>query len=285
MSQKVYFSTGAFKQSSIEVIDALGKEGVFDIELSAGISTPELINEIKSRSSDFNFQVHNYFPPPPSPFVFNLASANNEIRDRTLHSMQKAIELTSLLNADVYSFHSGFLVDPPINFLGGTWAGLQKQGYEQAMENFSKSVVILQNYASERGVSLLVENNVLNHGTKESSGDDVLLMASPDQISEVMDILPKDVLLLLDVAHLKVSCKTFDIDPLVAIRELNKFVGGYHLSDNDGTSDSGELVSVESWFWKELRKDVTFSTLEVKTTTWAESFEQVKLARSLWMGN
>lgn len=284
MTRTVFFSTGAFKNSAVDTIDLLGKHGVRDIELSAGAITPDIEKEVIARSADFNLQVHNYFPPADNPFVYNLASSNPLIRQKTIDAMKNSVELTASINSNVYSLHSGFLVDPPVTYLGGTWQGLEKESPERALENFVKSVQELNNYSQNLGVSLLVENNVLNTGTMLSSGEDVLLMASPDQIIETMKLLPEQVSLLLDVAHLKVSCHTLKLDQVQSIRDINSLVGGYHLSDNDGTADSAGLVSEESWFWKELREDVSFATLEVKTTTWTESEEQVLLSRSLWIG-
>ena len=30
----------------------------------------------------------------------------------------------------------------------------------------------------------------------------------------------------------------------------NKYIGGYHLSDNNGKSDSNSMIKYNSWFWE-----------------------------------
>jgi len=154
----------------------------------------------------------------------------------------------------------------------------------RAEELFIESVQELKDYADPLGVDLLVENNVLTHGTFQECGEDVLLMASGQQICDLMARLPIGIGLLMDVAHLKVSARTLGFDQGEAMDQVAPYVTGYHLSDNDGLSDSNSAVTEDSWFWSHLSADVAFSTLEITPRDGTDLREQVELAHRLWVG-
>ena len=79
----IYISTGGFKSyNCIKSIKLLVKEGLHDIELSGGKYEINQIRKLKAEkisTESLNLQVHNYFPPPKIPFVFNLASLDENI--------------------------------------------------------------------------------------------------------------------------------------------------------------------------------------------------------------
>ena len=55
--------------------------------------------------------------------------------------------------------------------------------------------------------------------------------------------MPKNVGLLLDVGHLKVSAKTQGFSTKKAMINLKPFIKGYHLSENSGFADSNRAIS------------------------------------------
>src|SRR5665811_1545119 len=61
---------------------------------------------------------HNYFPAPEIPFVLNLASSNEKIRNQSLTHCLKGLELSKLAGAHFFSAHAGFCVDPHPDELG-----------------------------------------------------------------------------------------------------------------------------------------------------------------------
>jgi sugar phosphate isomerase/epimerase len=257
------------------------QEGVENIELSAGLYDPTGIQWLRDHSHDLSVQLHNYFPVPRDPFVLNLSSINSEIRDRSVALALDAIELSHAIGATRYSVHAGFCADPNPKQLGRRWDGLDRFGAEAALECFGRSLDILAHAAHERGITLLVENNVLISSVAADLGEDVLLMASVDQILSTMEMLPQGVRLLLDVGHLGVSCQTLGVDPRTEIQRLEGWIGGYHLSENNGSEDENRAVNRESWFWTSLRNDVDFVTLEVKASA-GEVRNQVTLTQQLW---
>lgn len=278
----VFVSTGSFSGRPAESVGRLLDDGVEFIELSGGVPHLGLEQSIRDLSDRAHLQLHNYFPPADPPFVFNLASRNEAIRSRTLQAMQRAIEFSAELGAERYSLHAGFLVDPPVSFLGKSWKSLERTVVHEAESIFAGSVLELRELANGLGIRLLIENNVLTVGTRDQCGDDVLLMATRDQITTVMAQLPEDVGLLMDVAHLKVTARTMGTDPLEELQALSGFTKGYHLSDNDGQSDSNGPVTAESWFWPALDPTVEFATLEVAPGDGVDFKAQAQLTKEFW---
>ena len=44
---------------------------------------------------------------------------------------------------------------------------------------------------------------------------------------------------------------------------MKKYTQGYHLSDNDGLTDSNSPISSESWFLPFIERDIDYKVLEV----------------------
>ena len=281
-SASVFVSTGSFAMPPAAAIGVLLDAGIRDIELSGGAPHQGLRESVLAHRADANLQVHNYFPPADPPFVFNLASVDDQIRDRTLACMKEAMALSALLGAERYGVHAGFLVDPPVSFLGRTWQSLERADLSVAQSLFVHSVTELHEHADRTVIELLIENNVLTTGTRDEGGDDVLLMASAEQICDLMVRLPAGVGLLMDVAHLKVTAATLGFDPAEGLQATSRFVRGYHLSDNDGMRDSNGGVTVDSWFWSSLDPGVPTATLEVAPSPDVDLLAQAELAKELW---
>jgi sugar phosphate isomerase/epimerase len=226
-------------------------------------------------------QVHNYFPPQAHPFVFNLCDPDPAGRARSLNLAQDAIEFGLTLGSTVYSCHAGFLGTPAVSDLGRTWGVTDRIGLDEGVALFAQSVAELSAFARERGVELLVENNVLTLGTAERNGEDILLMTTPDGIRDVLGALPSDVRLLMDVAHLAVSAGTLGFGAGQALTEVADLVGGYHLSENDGKVDSNEPIGQHSWFWEGLNPDAAFVTLEINPDFGASFADQVLITEAM----
>ena len=68
----VFFSTGGYKEASgIETATLYLEHGIDEIELSAGKYRAEQLRDLAALPETV-LQLHNYFPPPNEPFVFNL---------------------------------------------------------------------------------------------------------------------------------------------------------------------------------------------------------------------
>jgi hypothetical protein len=94
----IYVSTGGFCDSSgYKTALSLAESGLNNIELSGGLFDKDYLKNILSISKICNFQIHNYFPPPKSPFVLNFASVDESIANLSMLHGENAIELAALL--------------------------------------------------------------------------------------------------------------------------------------------------------------------------------------------
>ena len=250
----VFASSGAFGRMTVEqIIESASGEGVRRIELASGTrhdSGSELVSTLEAGvRQGYAFRVHNYFPVPEVPFVLNLASADSTNLERSLSHVRTSIDLAATIDSPYYSVHCGFCIDPSPQDLGRELHG-RKIPLDQALGVFVESVQDLADYASERGVGLLLENNVLS---ALNAGKVQLLGVRAEELENLFERINRpNVGLLLDVGHLKVSAVTLDFDVKSAAARLAPLVRCCHLSDNDGTEDSNQVIASDSWFWEPL---------------------------------
>ncbi len=276
----IYISTGGFnKKSVIEVIKSLSQYDINAFELSGGIYTENLESQLKILSNKFKFTVHNYFPPPKKPFVLNLASLDETIYQKSLNHIKKSIKLASSIKSPFYSFHAGFLIDPKVKELGKTIKSNNLYNRDKCLERFIYALKILSQYASKYKIKLLVENNVITQSNLRKFDSNPLLMTDIESTKEIIKNFDQNLYFLVDVAHLKVSANTLDFDACAYLEIFKDKIGGYHLSDNDGLSDSNKEISKSSWFWSYLRNDLRYYTLEVYDQNPKVLFSQLELAR------
>lgn len=260
----IFISTGGRRdqtatRTALQYYDA----GIRGVELSGGLYSQVYENEIGKLPSDLNVRIHNYFPPPNVPFVFNLASNNYETYSSSLSLAREGMRLANLFGNKTYSFHAGFRIDPNVTELGSALTFRTLVDREMALRLFADRVKVLASEAARMDVTLLIENNVLDRANFATYGENPLLLVQPDEIEMFMRDAPGNVGLLLDVAHLKVSSITMGFDLVAAHKRLSPWIRGYHLSDNDGSRDSNEPVLENSWFWSSLVGGLNYYSLEV----------------------
>lgn len=275
-------STGGFPdEPGWRVARRLAAAGARGVELSGGAYDEDMLARLKESNADVELRLHNYFPPPEHPFVFNLASLNDEIRRRSLDHATKAIRWSAELGSPVFSFHGGFLYDPGLSELGKPFEGGTLYDRTCGRERFLESVEGLAVYGRAKGVSLLIENNVLTASNRDRFDENPLLMVDVDQCEDIISRTPDNVRLLVDVAHLKVSAVTLGFDPVEFLSECRGGIGGYHLSDNDGRIDDNRPVTPDSWFWSYLKPDLEYYCLEVYGLDPEDLVRQVEMARDI----
>jgi sugar phosphate isomerase/epimerase len=260
----IYLSTGGFTQNTfLETTELFSNDIVKAFELSAGKYTSELMAGLSNVQTRFDFTLHNYFPVPEEPFVFNLASLNEDILKQSLEHAKKAIELTAKHGCIYYSFHAGYLLDPQPSELGRKIQRKKLNSRSDGLIQFIQNVKELAIYAAKHGVILLIENNVISKNNFDSFDCNPLLMAEAIETEEIFSQMPKNVKLLIDVAHLKVSANTLKFDPVEYLNDFSDITAAYHISDNNGLEDSNEPFSADSWFVKHIRKDLNYYSLEI----------------------
>jgi sugar phosphate isomerase/epimerase len=185
-----------------------------------------------------------------------------------------------VLGADRYSFHAGFLLDPKVDELGKRIPSRNLFDREKCIEVFVNRVSHLTKVANKSGVKLMIENNVLSAKNAAEFSANPLLMCDPDECSQVMALLPSNVGLLIDVAHLKVSANSLNFDSSQMFELCNDLITGYHLSDNNGLEDSNKPFGEDAWFWEYLKPDVGYYSVEVYGCAPEKLLQQANLVQT-----
>lgn len=278
----IYVSTGGNRLfSGFDSALNFLKQGFSAVELSGGAYDEHQLEKLKSLKASLSLQVHNYFPPPEKPFVLNLASHDPLIFQQSLQHIKKGIQWAIELGNPVYSFHAGFLFDPKPIDLG---KHIEKQPLADRAKTLDLFIKRVNDLASEfegSGLTLLVENNVLSNKNLSNFGNDPFLLTESLESKNFMNEMPENVKLLIDVAHVKVTASSLKFEPQKMLSECASWTYAYHLSDNDGITDSNSPVKEESWFWPYLKKNVEFYVLEVYNISGNELFQQVSLVSKM----
>jgi len=277
----IFVSTGGYKNEyPSKIVKELFNNGIRNIELSGGLFEEDLLKKLLKLKKEINFQLHNYFPAPKKSFVLNLASLNKEIADLTINHIKTAINWSSQLESKSYSFHAGFLIDPKPNELGQKIRNRKINNRKEGLSLFIDRVCDLAEFAKIKGVELLIENNVLSKNNYEEFKANPLLMIESDECLEIMNSTPRNVNLLLDVAHLKVSANTLKFDPIKSMNDTKDWIKGYHFSDNDGLSDTNQMISESSWFINNIDRNKS-CVLEVYDISVSKIKEQLLILNRL----
>lgn len=276
----IYVSSAGLKnQPAWKTCFDLFNHGINNIELSGGCHDPDQLINLKKFKNKINFQIHNYFPPPAEPFVFNLASLSPDIIKKSLDHVETALQFSIELDCQRYSFHAGFLLDPQVSELGRSIKKRELYDRNEATKIFLENINIIADKASKMGISLLIENNVLSSNNFAEFKCNPLLMTEAEECIKIMNNSPSNVNLLLDLAHLNVSSKTIGFDKEVFINKCSKYIDAYHLSDNNEFEDNNNPISKNSWFWRHLKKNVNYFSLEIYGLNAKELNEQFKMAK------
>ena len=277
----IYISTGGFRGKNAAVVsEGLLRAGIESIELSGCEYSATLMADLRALSPDIRFQIHNYFPPPPEPFVLNLGSLDTVVGQRSVAHVEQALEWCVALGADRYSFHAGFLLDPKVDELGKRIPSRTLFDRNDCIKVFVNRVIRLTEIADRLGISLMIENNVLSAKNAHEFSVNPLLMCDPQECQEIMNMLPGSVKQLVDVAHLKVSANSLNFEPSTMFEVCHERIAGYHLSDNNGLEDSNQAFEENAWFWPHLKKDVGYYTVEVYGCTPQQLLKQADLVKS-----
>ena len=274
---KIYISTGGYKNENINsILSKMEKNSILDIELSGGIYNKNIYKILKKKKN-FNFQVHNYFPIPKKAFVLNLASTDKTISRLSIKHVKNSIRFAKKINAKYYSFHAGFLCDLLPSELGKRVKKKKLNSRKKSISVFLKNLRMISKYAKKYKINVMVENNVITRKNLNEFGTNPLLMCDPIECLSLLKKFPKNIKMLLDVGHLNVSAKTLAFNKKDMFQKCEKFIKGYHLSDNDGLTDANQKFNNKSWFIKLINKDVEYISIEVYGESEQKLFKLKKL--------
>lgn len=249
---KVAVSSTCFKERKLEkLLDYAVIAGFTDIELSGNISyTPSLLlkKTLKRYDGKINFYVHNYFPTPSKSFVLNMGHPDTIYR--SICHCKKAIELCSHFDIKYYSIHAGTAFNPSPDALGKLQIHISSINFTESRKMLIDGFLLLAEYAENKGITFLIENNVVSEFNSPDGGNERYHFAD---IYESQLLYPlfehPNIAILLDIGHLKVSAHTTKFEPEAFIKLYMNKIKAVHLSENDRKSDQNLPVSEDSWFW------------------------------------
>lgn len=273
------FSTGTFNTDFplSARIEFLVDRGITQIELSGGNHEKNWQSTLASFPGiDFSF--HNYFPPPESEFVFNLASNDPEVRTASINHCKNAIRLTSEYGHKLFSFHAGFCFDPTPESLGKK---LESNSlvlrHELASEIFSRSLDVVTTFAEKYQVMPLVENNVLTRSTSSKWGEYSLLLTTSEELELLSQRWGSGLGILLDVGHLRVSSNTHGKDFESELEKGLAIANALHIHSNNGLEDEHlGITGSETWWPKVEAVQQLPWTFEVKPSEVTKTIERAR---------
>jgi sugar phosphate isomerase/epimerase len=223
-------------------------QGYTHVELSGGSEWyPELEQDLMALRAKGLVQLlcHNYFPPPREHFIINLASLDPVIRSRSLELLGEAIRLSARLGATAFGLHAGFLVDLRTEEAGRTVGRRRLFDRDSAEAAFWDGYDRLHQLALGCGVTLYLENNVYSSSNYLVYGEERPFLLTCH--AEYVDLMrQRGFNLLLDLAHLKVSCRTLGLDFEKEYVSLAASSDYWHISENDGLEDTNDVLTPDS---------------------------------------
>lgn len=239
----IYISSSSVKASKIsDAVSTLADHGLRNIELSGGTNYyTDLIDDLirLKEEHNLNYLVHNYFPPPKEPFILNLASLNEKTHQQSVNHAKKAIDLCKAIGANKYGVHAGFFFDPQLRQIGKKMDRVKLADSSMAIDLFCETYSMLKAYAGD--IELYIENNVLSAANYKSfSGSNPFMLTNFKDYTDLKERI--DFKMILDVAHLFVSCITLQLKFEEELKAFAPVVDYIHISDNDGTADTNNAI-------------------------------------------
>ncbi len=262
VKDRVYISTSCVDgdRHITTVLERMVSMSIMNIELSGPhpfVPYDRLISELLSyKDIGVSFIVHNYFPPPKSDFVLNIASLNDEIVGENQTLIHNALDLACKLQALFYSCHAGYLADAKAHSKGlfqFDIASMQspETSLVQAANIINEIIKNEQEIIPSGGI--LIENLFPVERSTPLS-----LACTPDEMKALLDMIDNSIVgILLDLAHFELTCNTYNLNPDIALDTLLCDIGdrvkAIHLSGHDGRTDIHMPLEPKSWQLKAAR--------------------------------
>ena len=279
----IYISSSCLKNDKIsQSVEQLAVQGFKNIELSGGTNLYEgYIDDLLELKNKYNLKylLHNYFPPPKDSFMLNIASLNNELFEKSIEHCLNALQVCKILGSRKYGIHAGFLIDFAPSEAGKKIQLKKVNDRAVAIDRLTQAWIKIEEEAGNE-VDLYIENNVLsktNHDTYK--GDNPFLLTDHKTYLELLEKV--NFKILLDLAHLKVSCHTLGLNFFDQSNELIKNTDYLHVSGNNGLSDQNYGIKNDSSIIEFLEnKDLSNMTLTLEVYSGLEdiksSYERLK---------
>jgi sugar phosphate isomerase/epimerase len=282
MRGDIYVSSLAFAGMQVGDMIEIVKQNGWGLEFSSGMAYQADMEYLYLKST-VKRMPHNYFPAPKVPFVLNLASSDETIRSVSVNHCLNGLRLAKQSNSPFFAAHAGFCIDPHPVQLGREIPFYSHFNRENNKELFLKSIEEILITAEQLEQKFLIENNVIA-GYNYNNNINPFLCCESSEIEWLCNSFDNKLFgILLDTAHLKVSCQTLGQDKKDEFKVIQPFVKGIHHSDNDGTKDDNLPLSNDYWFLPFMKESIGIPhVLEVKDLSVCEVNEQIKYLETLW---
>ncbi len=273
----IFISSACSQKKRIDqAVLELAQHGFTCIELTGGTEYyPDYQQDLLDLQKQFNlnYLLHNYFPPPVDHFVINLASLDTTTFKQSLSQLKKSIELSTRFSASKFGFHAGFTVDIGANELGAAIGDKRVWSKEKGIERFCEGFLALKKYYNQAG-KLYLENNVYSLSNYKKFGDTApLLLLTFEDYTALREKI--DFAMLLDVAHLYVTCRTLKLSFEKELAGFMTVTDYIHVSENDGMQDQNLGIEKRSFLFKQLAKyDLSQKTVTLEIYSGIETVKQ-----------
>ncbi len=248
---KIFVSTSCLKnpKNITKVLDEYQKGNIENVELGS-IHSPFDIKILKKYN--FNYLIHNYFPAPKKPFIFNLSSPNLEIRSKSLQLAKNAIDLCRKINSPLYTFHSGFTADS--KKVGKDFIKKNVFSRSKALTTFIESIIELKDFANHSGIKIAFEPNIVQKHNLINKKNELLLLAEFDEIELFYKFFKKNQIgILLDLGHTAVTSHWLDFNKDDFVKKCLDKVTAIHISNNNGMKDEHKELTRDCWQVSKLK--------------------------------
>lgn len=284
----LYVSTTFFKDGTDlrESLDSCAYNGITSVELGSNHSfNPNPLKTIKNYS--FSYLVHNYFPIPSDPFVLNIASSDESIRNKSLQHVYQAIDFCVDSGSLLYTFHPGFITDPKganqtsLNY-DFQWDDEATKEYSIAFDHMLRGIEKSVLYARKRGINIAIETE----GSFYKK--DHLLMQRPEEFKQFIKYFaPKDIGINLNIGHLSLSMEVFGFSWHEFIDIISDRIVAMELSHNNGLQDQHLPLQSNGWYWDLLldkRFESAFKILEFRNASILDVKQNLELFKTKYNG-
>lgn len=265
IKDRIYVSTACLKEERdiATILSKYGEAGLRNVEISGNLSykpMEELVAILRHfKSCGMNFIFHNYFPPPQEPFVLNILSTDDKIQERSRQLISAAINLARKIGVNLYCFHPGYLGDPlpgkDGKFIFSGKAPVNKDSYfKLLLHDFMSYYETLNLEDTGQNCFIGLENLF-----PFNDGSDYTIFSSMEDISRIFEdkkVYNTRLGILLDLGHVELSCRIFNIDRDYFVNKIiERFsdrIYEIHLSENDGKEDMHGKIREDSWQFRSL---------------------------------
>lgn len=256
----------ADQSSVMDALNLLAEKGIFNIELGS-IHQPEsnLETNLKNTNYDFNYLIHNFFPPSKERFILNIASANEYIRNQSLKFVKNSIDFAEKIKADIYTMHPGFLIDPikegnsskSYDFDFEIKQSSIFRSRDKSLEIFLNSLNEISTYISTKKITIAVETQ------GSVSRNDFMLFSKPDDFSTFFgENKNSKIGINLNLGHLNLSANVSGFDKCKLVEMLKSRIVAVEVSHNEGVEDDHQVLKADGWYM-EVLKDSFFKKVPV----------------------